>query len=199
MKIARNSPYYKRNRAHICSFWVKGECKRGEECPYRHEKPTDPDDPLSDQNLKDRYFGSNDPVAAKLMKKINEIPKPIPPDDKTITTLYIGNVGDRIIEQDLKDYFYQFGEIRSISIVRKQNCAFITFTSRKDCEAAIEKSFQKLLIQEQKLAVRWGKPIAKRQRGEADDDEDRPTKLPTLPGTSKCPEIPGLNYNRSRA
>ena len=35
LKLARNTPYYKRNRPHICSFWVKGECKRGEECPYR--------------------------------------------------------------------------------------------------------------------------------------------------------------------
>ena len=34
-KLARTTPYYKRNRAHICSFWVKGLCKRGEECPYR--------------------------------------------------------------------------------------------------------------------------------------------------------------------
>jgi pre-mRNA-splicing factor RBM22/SLT11 len=34
-KMARTDPYYKRNRAHICSFYVKGECKRGEECPYR--------------------------------------------------------------------------------------------------------------------------------------------------------------------
>ena len=33
MKLARTTPYYKRNRPHICSFWVKGECKRGEECP----------------------------------------------------------------------------------------------------------------------------------------------------------------------
>lgn len=38
-KLARTTPYYKRNLPHICSFWVKGECKRGEECPYRHEKP----------------------------------------------------------------------------------------------------------------------------------------------------------------
>ena len=36
MKLARTTPYYKRNRPHICSFWVKGECKRGEECPYRY-------------------------------------------------------------------------------------------------------------------------------------------------------------------
>jgi pre-mRNA-splicing factor RBM22/SLT11 len=35
VRLARTTPYYKRNRAHICSFWVKGECKRGEECPYR--------------------------------------------------------------------------------------------------------------------------------------------------------------------
>ena len=35
LKLARTQPYYKRNRPHICSFFVKGECKRGEECPYR--------------------------------------------------------------------------------------------------------------------------------------------------------------------
>lgn len=34
-KLQRKAPYYKRNRPHVCSFWVKGECKRGEECPYR--------------------------------------------------------------------------------------------------------------------------------------------------------------------
>ena len=30
MRLARTTPYYKRNAPHICSFWVKGECKRGE-------------------------------------------------------------------------------------------------------------------------------------------------------------------------
>lgn len=34
-QLARSDPYYKRNRPHICSFFVKGECKRGAECPYR--------------------------------------------------------------------------------------------------------------------------------------------------------------------
>uniref|UniRef100_A0A1I8H4X1 C3H1-type domain-containing protein n=3 Tax=Macrostomum lignano TaxID=282301 RepID=A0A1I8H4X1_9PLAT len=68
-RLARTTPYYKRNRPHICSFYVKGECRRGEECPYRHERPTDPDDPLSEQNIRDRYHGTNDPVANKLMTK----------------------------------------------------------------------------------------------------------------------------------
>lgn len=42
LKLARTAPYYKRNRPHICSFWVKGECKRGEECPFRYAYCTFP-------------------------------------------------------------------------------------------------------------------------------------------------------------
>lgn len=33
--LARSDPFYKRNRPHICSFFVKGECTRGAECPFR--------------------------------------------------------------------------------------------------------------------------------------------------------------------
>merc|ERR1711976_653769 len=99
-KLARTTPYYKRNRAHICSFWVKGLCKRGEECPYRHERPSDPDDPLSDQNIRDRYYGVNDPVADKLMKRAAALPKLEPPEDPMITTLYIGGLDETIGEQD---------------------------------------------------------------------------------------------------
>lgn len=74
-KLARKAPYYKRNRPHVCSFWVKGECKRGEECPYRHEAPNDPEDPLSNQNIRDRFYGTNDPVADKMFKRIAEMTK----------------------------------------------------------------------------------------------------------------------------
>lgn len=90
-KLARTTPYYKRNLPHICSFWVKGECKRGEECPYRHEKPSEPDDPLSEQNIRDRYYGTNDPVAEKLLKRAASLPVLETPSDKTITTLYVGS------------------------------------------------------------------------------------------------------------
>lgn len=183
-KLARNSPYYKRNRAHICSFWVKGECKRGEECPYRHDKPTDPDDPLSDQNIKDRYYGTNDPVADKLLKRVADMPKPVPPEDKSITTVYVGNVGDKITEKDLRDYFYQFGEMRSVTVVGKQNCAFVTYTNRSATESAIDKSFNKLTLHGQRLTIRWGKSQAKRAAAAAGsaDEGDRPIKLAPVPG-----------------
>ena len=62
-------------------------------CEFRHEKPTDPDDPLSQQNLRDRYYGSNDPVADKLMNRAKAMPKLTPPEDTSVTTLFLGNLG----------------------------------------------------------------------------------------------------------
>mmetsp|Transcript_19347 Transcript_19347/g.47338 ORF Transcript_19347/g.47338 Transcript_19347/m.47338 type:complete len:200 (-) Transcript_19347:742-1341(-) len=62
-RLQRRAPYYKRNAPHICSFFVKGTCNRGKSCPFRHEMPNTGE--LAHQNIKDRYFGNNDPVAKK--------------------------------------------------------------------------------------------------------------------------------------
>jgi pre-mRNA-splicing factor RBM22/SLT11 len=43
---------YKRNRPHLCSFYAKGECNRGDACPFRHELPIKND--MAKQNIKDR-------------------------------------------------------------------------------------------------------------------------------------------------
>lgn len=51
-RLARNDPNYKRNRPHICSFYAKGACNRGDACPFRHELPVENE--LSHQNIKDR-------------------------------------------------------------------------------------------------------------------------------------------------
>ena len=69
---------------------------------YRHEMPTDPSDPLSQQNIKDRYYGTNDPVAEKLLGQAKELPQLVPPEDKGITSLYVGGLGDTITEKDLR-------------------------------------------------------------------------------------------------
>ncbi|XP_050087317.1 pre-mRNA-splicing factor RBM22 [Anopheles aquasalis] len=160
-KLARTAPYYKRNLPHICSFWVKGECKRGEECPYRHDKPVEPDDPLSEQNIRDRYYGRNDPVADKLMKRAATIPTLDPPEDKTITTLYVGNLGDHLTEVDIRDNFYHYGEIRSVSLVPRQQCAFVQYTKRAAAELAAEKTFNKLVLGGKKLTIKWAHSQAK--------------------------------------
>lgn len=38
--------------------------------------------PLAEQNLKDRYYGVNDPVAAKLMSKADDMTLLAPPEDQ---------------------------------------------------------------------------------------------------------------------
>lgn len=105
-QLARTDPYYKRNRPHLCSFFVKGECKRGAECPYRcvphipcdavvsvpsfepsvlrHEKPTE--GPLANQNIRDRYYGNNDPVARKMLRNFAEEKGLAPPEDTSIVS-----------------------------------------------------------------------------------------------------------------
>lgn len=52
-RLARTTPYYKRNLPRVCSFWRKGECKRGDECPYLHQELFT-DSTLAAQNIRDR-------------------------------------------------------------------------------------------------------------------------------------------------
>lgn len=71
---------------------------------FRHEKPTDPDDPLSQQNMRDRYYGTKDPVAEKLLNRAKAMPKLIPPEDTTVTTLCLANLSrDNCLIIDEKD------------------------------------------------------------------------------------------------
>ncbi|CAN0064461.1 LOW QUALITY PROTEIN: pre-mRNA-splicing factor RBM22 [Lethenteron reissneri] len=202
LKLARTTPYYKRNRPHICSFWVKGECKRGEECPYRHEKPTDPDDPLADQNIKDRYYGINDPVADKLLRRASSMPRLDLPSDRTITTLYVGGLDDSIGETQLRNHFYQFGELRSVTVVPRQQCAFVQFTTRHSAEQAADKSFNKLIINGRRLNIKWGRSQgAPRPREEIragktmTDTGARLEPVPGLPGA--LPPLPPMSGGES--
>ncbi|XP_053284336.1 pre-mRNA-splicing factor RBM22-like [Pleuronectes platessa] len=191
LRLGRMMTNFKKNRAHICSSWVKGECKRGEGCPYSHEKPTDPDDPLADQNIKDRYYGINDPVAAKLLTRASTMPRLDPPDDKSISTLFIGGLGDTFTVGDLKSHFYQFGEIRTITIVQRQQCAFIQFATRQSAETAAEKSFNKLIINGRRLTVKWGRSqAAKGKEGIKEDVREMGTRLDPVPGLPRALPAP---------
>lgn len=101
-QLARTDPYYKRNRPKVCSFFAKGECTRGDECPYRyenlcppskhgthplycrHEKPVDNE--LSKQNMQDRYYGRADPVANKILSGYADTQGLKPPEDETVVS-----------------------------------------------------------------------------------------------------------------
>lgn len=157
--LKRTEPYYKRNQAKICTFFIRGECKRGAECPYRHEMPDT--GPLSQQNIRDRYHGTNDPVASKMLARASEMQQLTPPADRSIMTLFVGGVGTSISEEDLRDAFYPHGEIKSVKKVDNRNCAFVTYTSREGAERAAKSLGNgRLNIKGERLKVLWGKPQA---------------------------------------
>jgi pre-mRNA-splicing factor RBM22/SLT11 len=45
---------------------------------------------------------------------------------------------DDISEDDLRDQFYPFGELRSVKKVASRNCAFVTYATREAAERAAD-------------------------------------------------------------
>jgi len=155
-RLARKTPYYKRNEARLCTFFVKGACNRGGDCPFKHELPKGGE--LANQKLRDRFHGENDPLAAKIMRKADDELTLMPPEDKSITTLYLGGMDPSVVEKEVRDKFYVHGEIRSIRMVKKQCCAFVTYVKREEAEAAAAGLHRILELKGKKVHVMWGRP-----------------------------------------
>jgi len=166
MKLARKDPYYKRNQARICTFFVKGECNRGQECPFRHEMPDVND--LADQKIRDRYNGHNDPLARKIQNTAADKYQMEPPEDKSICTLYCGGLNETITEADVRDALYSFGEITSVKMWLKKSCAFVTFKERESAEKCSERMHRSLKIKDLNVRINWAKPIKKREEKAAE-------------------------------
>jgi len=165
-RLSHRTPYYKRNLPHLCSFYAKGTCNRGDLCPFRHEMPMT--GPLANQNIKDRYFGQNDPVAEKMMKRtqgVKNAPPLVPPQDPTITTLWVGGVEEDITESDLRMKFEEYGELSSVRVVAAKRCAFVTFSHRSAAEEASAKIYNSLNIKSTPLRVAWGQRKSKAPPG----------------------------------
>ncbi|CAH8270323.1 unnamed protein product [Arabidopsis lyrata] len=128
-------------------------CKRGAECSYRHEMPETGE--LSQQNIKDRYYGVNDPVAKKLHGKAGEMGTLEPPEDESIKTLYVRGLNSSILEQDIHDKLYAYGAIR---VFAEKGYAFVAFKTREGAEKAIQELSNRLVVNGQRLKLTWGRP-----------------------------------------
>mmetsp|Transcript_7412 Transcript_7412/g.8377 ORF Transcript_7412/g.8377 Transcript_7412/m.8377 type:complete len:343 (+) Transcript_7412:106-1134(+) len=159
-RLARRTPYYRRNLAHLCSFFAAGTCNRGKSCPYRHEMPTT--GPLANQNIKDRYYGHNDPVAEKMLNRKESESSLATPEDKSITTLWLGGLEDDMTPDDVAEAFQDFGE-PTVRVISAKHCAFVSFSQRKQAEDAAKKLFNNCKVKGVNLRVRWGR----RQTGKA--------------------------------
>jgi len=151
---------YARNKAKVCTFWLRGECRRGAECPYRHEQPEHKQEGSHLQNIRDRYYGTNDATADKILTKVNATKEQlVPPTDTSITTLWVGGVTGDISEEDLKGAFYMHGELKGIKKLEARNCAFVTYVTREAAEKAVEElGGGKLAIKGFSMKLLWGKP-----------------------------------------
>lgn len=197
MRLARKKPYYNKNKTPICTFWLRNACTRND-CPYRPcngdtnmpELSAAPE--LRKQNIKDRYFGTNDPVADQMLKRAMERPsrKLTPPEDTSITTLFIGNVDpEKIVEDDVRTRFYRYGEIKGIRMIGNKKCAFITFATREGAEKAAEDAALNLEINGEQCRLQWGKSMEKKS---ADDKGAAPPAAPKVmmmaPGVAPPPD-----------
>ena len=180
--LRRDPTNYKRNRAKICSFFVKGECKRGAECPYRHELPDEGHQGFSLKNIQARYHGRDDPVAAKMLKKLHGDgedgaggasleDRTKAPEDRSITTLFVGGVGDDVSEDDLGTALGGAGELKSVKKLSERKCAFATFRHRQGAEEAMRLHGGGLRVHDHTLTLLWGKP----KRGKGADGQQRET------------------------
>ncbi|KIJ41278.1 hypothetical protein M422DRAFT_229735 [Sphaerobolus stellatus SS14] len=176
-QLARSEPYYKRNRPHVCSFFVKGECNRGDACPFRHEKPAD--NGLQHQNIQDRYHGRNDPVAKKIMSQYSDSQGLAPPEDKSITSLFFSSLPPSTNEQNLRTTVVTSipsipaSQIKSVLYVEKTRCAFVNFKDRASAETAAQAWAAGLDVEGQRISIRWGRsrPTAK---GKAPESQASP-------------------------
>ncbi|KAJ7460838.1 hypothetical protein FB451DRAFT_1500022 [Mycena latifolia] len=151
-QLARTDPCYKRNRPHICSFFVKGECTRGAECPFRHEMPVNNE--LSHQNIQDRFHGRNDPVAKKIMAAHAESQGLKPPDDEIILSVRTA------VLQSLPSA--EPAQLKSVVHIAKSRCAFVNFKQRSIAETATQAWANGLEVDGERSAVKWGRGRAKK-------------------------------------
>jgi len=189
-RLARKTPYYKRNEARICTFFVKGACNRGGDCPFKHELPKGGE--LANQKLRDRFHGENDPLAAKIMRKATEDLTLMPPEDKSICTLYCGGLEPSVTEKDIRDKFYVHGEIRSIRISKKQSCCFVTYVKREEAEVAAAQLYRILELKGKKVHVMWGRPQQTVQTQASEQLAAAGTAAPPVPGMP--PATPAGTY-----
>ncbi|KAF8238565.1 hypothetical protein L208DRAFT_1354845 [Tricholoma matsutake] len=164
-QLARTDPYYKRNRPHVCSFFAKGECTRGAGCPYRHEKPVDNE--LAHQNMQDRYHGRNDPVAHKILSTNAENQGLKPPDDTTITSIFLSSLSPDSTELSIRTRVLQSlpnvdpTQLKSVvHVTKSRRCAFVNFKERSVAELAAQAWANGLEIDNERVGVKWGRSKA---------------------------------------
>jgi pre-mRNA-splicing factor RBM22/SLT11 len=118
------------------------------------------DDPLANQNIKDRFYGQEDPVAEKMLKRQKAWEEEgkgalHPPADPTVVTLMVGGLDETVGEQDLRDVFYSHGEVAGVRFAKTPGVAFVEYTTRGAAEAAAKALHGSLVVKGARCRLSW--------------------------------------------
>ncbi|KAK1142240.1 Pre-mRNA-splicing factor slt11 [Aspergillus melleus] len=82
----------------------------------------------------------------------------LPPADPNVTSLFVTGVEDDLPEHTLRNFFSEFGQLRSLVCSHRAHSAFVNFATREGAEAAAKQCQGKAVIKGCPLRIRWGKP-----------------------------------------
>mmetsp|Transcript_30607 Transcript_30607/g.72163 ORF Transcript_30607/g.72163 Transcript_30607/m.72163 type:complete len:336 (-) Transcript_30607:112-1119(-) len=117
-----------------------------------------------------------------------------PPDDTSITSLYIGSVPPTVTKRDLMPYMMAYGELRDLVVDAGKLCAYVTFQRRADAEKACKALHNNLSVKNTRLRVMWAR------RGKArTTSRDEPEAVAGAGGSAQMPPPPPTAGSAKRA
>lgn len=178
-----------RNLPPPCSFYAKGTCKRGSECPYRHVLAVERTTSL--KSYRNRYYGTDDPAAQAIINKNPELKDAINREgsiaalatsrDRTIKSLFVMGLRDGVDGAALEEFFGREATVEAVKLVAEGTGAIVTFKTRLEAEEAAQDHLGSVEIAGVRLKVTWAysqreggnnKKRAETDETKADDDAD---------------------------
>ena len=148
------------NKPLPCSFFAKGQCLRGESCPFLHELVQQP--PSTLKSFRDRYYGENDASAAHFEESAAALAVPFtPPEDRSVTAFHIAGLSGHERSEDLADHFEGLfaddnkKKVKHVKILENGTAAIVSFKSRSLAEEAAAKAIGLVTVCGQPVRVTW--------------------------------------------
>ena len=165
-RLAQSEPYYKKQRRLEAEGASEGGQKlleAGEQQQLSEPGPIRTKDSRERKSAYGNARGGGGMASAKPpAKRVKAQPiRPediLPPQDKSITSLFVTGVEDDLPEHAIRTYFTQYGTLRSLVCSHRSHCAFVNYMSRESAEQAAAACEGKAIVQGVPLRVQWGKP-----------------------------------------
>ncbi len=166
-RLAANEPYYKKQRR------LEAESEGGQKLLEGGEGELHEPGPVRTKDVKEKSAygsaygarpGAGSRAAGKSASARKSTVQPLkpedilPPRDTNITSLFLTGVEDDLPEHELRTYFSQFGQLRSVVCSHRSHCAFMNYIDREGAEKAAAACQGRAVIKGVPLRVQWGKP-----------------------------------------